>query len=169
VMDRLLGRVAKEVPRAQNPAKGLAAELVGREVVIYGAGQLAPVARRWKTQLNENAKSWAGFEVLPELNHNTLVGYQFPQHWGERAFVVLLWAAALGPRLRVRYEVTSELLRRARIPHREIETVSATPLAQMMGDVLLGDYVSYYLALLNGVDPTPVQVIDYLKERLSSS
>lgn len=168
-MERLLERVAREVPQAQNPAKALAAQLLGREVAVYGAGHLGPVARRWKTQLNENAKAWAGFDLFPELNHNMVVGYEFPADLAERVFVVLLWAPTLGPRLRARYQVTQELLRRAGIPHREVETLSTTPLAQAMGMTLLGDYVSYYLALLNGVDPTPVKTIDYLKERLASA
>ncbi len=168
-MERLLARVIKEVPQDQNPAKALAAQLPGRQVAIYGAGHLGPVARRWKTQLNENAKTWAGFDLLPELNHNMVVGYEFPRDLAERVFVILLWAPSFGPRLRARYQVTQELLQRAGIPHREVETVSTNPLAQMMGMTLLGDYLSYYLAILNGVDPTPVEVIDYLKTRLAST
>src|SRR5262249_54075063 len=64
---------------AKNPAKRLAGQMIGRIPVIYGAGILAPVARRWKTQLNENGKTWAIWEELPEMNHNAVSGISFPQ------------------------------------------------------------------------------------------
>lgn len=166
VMEKESARLVETTPLFRNPAKGLAARLHGRLVVIYGGGFLAPVARRWKTQLNENSKSWAFFESFPELNHNAVVGLEFPQ-MADSLAVILLRSQLLHPRTLLRYKVTSQILTRKGIAHEILDARGQSPLAQMMHLVLLGDYVSYYLALLNEVAPAPVEAIDYLKRQLS--
>ncbi len=83
--------------------------------------------------------------------------------------VVLLHSSLLHPRVSVRYGLTQEILARHTVKHRTVEATGESPLAQMMELVLLGDYVSFYLAILNGVDPTQVAQIDYLKSRLSQT
>jgi glucose/mannose-6-phosphate isomerase len=169
VMKRVEDSVSERTPLDANPAKQLAADLYGRLAVIYGAGLLSDVALRWKTQVNENSKAWAFHEVFPELNHNAVVGYPFPDEQRHKVMVVLLHSASLHPRISTRYHVTSEILTKAGIKHKRIEATGRSPLAQMLGTVLLGDYVSYYLALLNRTDPMPVPVIDTLKSRLAQS
>jgi glucose/mannose-6-phosphate isomerase len=154
-------------PVVSNPAKQLAAKLWGRIAIIYGAGIISGVARRWKAQLNENSKTWAFFELFPELNHNAIVGYEFPPQIKERMFVLLLRSASLHPRVRLRYEATSKLLAKTGISHKFVETVGETTLEQVMSLVLLGDYVSFYLAILNSIDPTPVGAIDFVKHYIS--
>ena len=149
-----------------NPAKQLATRLLGRLALVYGAGILSKVALRWKTQFNENSKTWAFAECLPELDHNAVVGYRFPSWLAKRAFVVLLRSPSLHPRTQVRYQLTADILTDAGVEHEIIDAQGQSPLSQIMSAVLFGDYVSYYLALLNQVDPSPVAVIDYLKQRL---
>ena len=161
-------RYQPEQPAAENTAKGLAEMLVGHLVVVYGAGFLKGVARRWKTQVNENSKGWAFADSLPELNHNSVVGYQFPSAMAQGTFVVLLESLLLDPRTVARYPVTSELLRQASIAHHTLQAEGASPLGQMLTTLYLGDWVSYYLALLNDVDPSPVPAIDELKSRLGT-
>jgi glucose/mannose-6-phosphate isomerase len=146
----------------------LARKVEGKLPVIYGAGFLEPVARRWKTQVNENSKSWALFDPLPELNHNSVVGYPNPTAIAQGSLVVLLTSPLLHPRTLLRYRVTQEILEREGIAHHELSGEGQGPLSHMMSLLLWGDYVSYYLALLYGLDPTPVDTIDYLKERLVS-
>lgn len=158
-----------DAPASQNPAKQLAQRLASREPIVYGAGFLSDVARRWKTQFNENAKTWAAFDVLSELNHNTVVGYQFPDDVSEHVFVVMLRSALDYPRNRARFDVTVELLDRYHVPHATVEGQGHSALAQMLSLVHFGDYVTYYLALLNRVDPTPVAAIDILKSRLAQA
>ena len=153
-------------PLASNPAKQLATKLLGRLALVYGAGILSKVALRWKTQFNENSKTWAFAECFPELNHNAVVGYRFPPWLAKKAFVVLLRSPSLHPRTQIRYQVTADLLTDAGVEHEVIETQGESYLSQIMSVVLFGDYVSYYLAILNQVDPAPVAAIDYLKERL---
>lgn len=166
VMDTLQKEIRETIPVTKNPAKQLAKRLYGRLPVVYGSGYLAEVAHRWKTQFNENAKAWSFFEQLPELNHNAVVGYQFPKGLAERILVVMLTSSLKHPRNRVRLQITQEILTRHRVSCETIEAHGKSPLAQMLSAIHFGDYVSYYLAMLYEVDPTPVKVINYLKKRL---
>jgi glucose/mannose-6-phosphate isomerase len=167
VLDALSNQLVESVPLSSNPAKQLATRLVGRLAVIYGAGILSEVARRWKGQFNENSNAWAFYEVFPELNHNAIVGYQFPTEIRDRVLVMLLQSSLLHGRILNRYALTGEILANAGIEHEIVNATGSSALAQMMSLILYGDYVSFYLALLNEVDPTPVAPIDYLKERLA--
>jgi glucose/mannose-6-phosphate isomerase len=156
VLGQLSQKINETVPIKQNQAKQLAQELYGKLTVIYSAGITSEVAHRWKTQLNENSKAWAFHEVFPELNHNAVVGYQFPKELASRIMVVMLRSSHL----------PKQLLDKACISNHLIDGSGKTQLAQMMSLVLLGDYVSYYLAILNQTDPTPVEAIDFLKREL---
>jgi glucose/mannose-6-phosphate isomerase len=169
VMEALQEEIGETVPSDRNPAKQLARRLYGHLPVVYGAGYLAEVAHRWKTQFNENAKAWSFYEQLPELNHNAVVGYQFPEELAERILVVMLFSSLDHPRNKARFQVTQEILTKRGIAYETIEACGQSPLAQMLSAIHLGDYVSYYLALLYEVDPTPVKVIDYLKGCLAQS
>ena len=168
---RILNKLSRDfietVPLLSNPAKQLAAKLRGRIAVIYGAGVISGIARRWKTQLNENSKTWAFFELFPELNHNAVVGYEFPPQIKEGMLVLLLRSASLHPRVLLRYQATAKLLTKSGISHEFVEATGKTALAQVMSLVLLGDYVSLYLAILNRIDPTPVDAIDFVKNYLN--
>ena len=156
-----------DVPVPRNPAKRMAGQLVGRLPVVYGAGFLAPVARRWKGQFNENAKNWAVWEELPELNHNAVVGYGTPDEVCERIAVVILRSPLDPPRIQARWEVTKELLLQEGVMLDEAWARGDSRLAQMLSIIHFGDYVSLYLAVLNEADPYPVPPIDYLKRRLA--
>ncbi|MBI4492686.1 MAG: bifunctional phosphoglucose/phosphomannose isomerase [Chloroflexi bacterium] len=155
------------VPTAQNRAKQLAQALRGKLPVVYGGGILAEVARRWKGQFNENSKQFSFFEQLPELNHNAVVGYQFPRELVGDIVVLMLSSALNHPRLLVREQVTRELLTRAGVRCEVLEASGQGELAHLVSSIVQGDFVSYYLALLNGIDPSAVEVIDYLKARLA--
>jgi glucose/mannose-6-phosphate isomerase len=155
------------VPAGENPAKALAKDLRDRVAVIYGGGFLGPVARRWKGQLNENAKHWAFYEELPELNHNAVMGYQFPADPARTPHAVLLRSTLLHPRVTRRCAVTLELMKRHGVPSTSVTATGDGPLAHLLSAVAWGDWTSYYLALLNGVDPTGIAAIDYLKARLA--
>ena len=167
VLKKLSVNLVESTPLVSNPAKQLATKLVGKLVVIYGAGILSEVAQRWKTQLNENSKAWAFYELFPELDHNAVVGYEFPPEVKEGIVVVLLHSSLLHPRISLRYQVTTEILATQGVNYELVEALGESPLAQMISLVLFGDYVSFYLAILNRVDPTPVASIDYLKSRLA--
>ncbi len=167
VLQRLSQKIGEGVSVPNNPAKQLAQKLYGNLAVIYGAGIVSEVAHRWKTQLNENSKAWAFYEVFPELNHNAIVGYQFPPELAGKAVVVLLRSTWLPHRIQLRYQVTCRLLEEAKAGYQIVDGDGTSRLSQIMSLVLYGDYVSYYLAMLNKIDPTPVKNIAYLKEQLA--
>jgi len=156
-------------PLASNPAKQLAAKLRGHVAIIYGAEMLSEVAQRWKEQFNENSKAWAFSESFPELNHNAVVGYEFPLEAKEKIFVLLLRSSSLRPRSLLRYEATAKLLAKAGISYEFAEARGKSALAQVMSSVLLGDYASFYLAILNEVDPTSTDAINFVKQYLAQS
>jgi len=166
-LGRMAGELGPDRPLAANPAKALAARLHQRLPVIYGAGILSPVARRWKGQFNENAKSWAAWDELPELNHNAVCGYEQPEAARDLVMVIFLEAVGLDRRLAARYEVTRRLLDRRGVAHAAVGGRGESPLAQVLTTVVFGDWVSYYAALLNGVDPAPVPAIDFVKAELA--
>lgn len=162
----MIATLSPEVPKAQNLAKIIATEMHGKLPIIYGAEFLKPVTRRWKTQLNENGKVWAFYESLPELNHNAVAGYSLPDKVRELAYVVSLYSGHLHPRTRLRYQFTEELLVKQKVPYRQIEGLGEDPLSQMLTSVLIGDFVSYYLGILNETDPSLVLPINHLKNRM---
>jgi glucose/mannose-6-phosphate isomerase len=168
-LEMLSEEFKETVPVGSNRAKQLAIKLHGKIAVIYGAGVLSQVAHRWKTQINENSKSWAFYEIFSELNHNAVVGYRFPGELASKIYVILLRCPSLHPRILIRYQVTSDLLEQSGIGHEIIDSRVKGDLNQMMGLIYLGDWVSYYLAMLSEIDPTPVKSIDYLKNRLSQT
>jgi glucose/mannose-6-phosphate isomerase len=167
VMNAWQTEIGPEVPRMRNAAKGLAARVVGRLPVVQGAGHLVAVARRWKTQLNENAKLWAFYEPMPELQHNSVVGFHSAQPVREQMAVAMLRSKSDHPRVRVRWEVTKVMLLRSGVVVEEVQARGESRLAQMLSLVHFGDFASYYAALLGDVDPTPVDAILYLKRRLA--
>jgi glucose/mannose-6-phosphate isomerase len=155
------------VPAARNAAKHLAGRIKRRLPVVYGAGFLAAVANRWKTQLNENAKQWAFFEVLPELNHNAVVGLAIPDVIRGSSVVLMLRSSLDPQRIKERWDVTHELLTREDVATEEVYGRGDSALAQILSLIHIGDYVSFYLAMLNEIDPTPVESIAFLKKRLA--
>jgi glucose/mannose-6-phosphate isomerase len=169
VLAKLSGDLIETRPLASNPAKQLAMKLRGRIAVIYAAEMLSEVSRRWKGEFNENSKAWAFFEDFPELNHNAAVGYEFPSEVRDRMLVLMLRSSLLNPRNLFRYEATARLLTKAGIAYELVEARGESALSQMLGLVLLGDYTSFYLSMLNEVDPTSTNAIDFVKQYLAQS
>jgi len=167
LMSEQRAQIGFAAPVARNRAKQLAGRLYGRLPAIAGAGLLADAAHRWKTQLNENSKCWAIWEELPELDHNSIVGFGLTAEVVRLLHVVLLSHPALHPRLLLAYDATADALSEAGVSHERVEALGKSPLAQAMTAIYSGDLVSYYLALLNGVEPSPVAPIQKFKARLA--
>lgn len=158
-----------DVPVTNNPAKRIAGQLVGRLPVIFGSDLLAPVARRWKGQINELAKAWAQFEVLPEADHNTLAGSVYPDGLIAQIMALFLRSASDNPRNRRRSDLTRQTLMVSGINTDVIEARGSGALAQQWTALHFGDYVAYYLAMAYGVDPTPVEALEDLKRALKAA
>jgi glucose/mannose-6-phosphate isomerase len=169
VIDELLDRMGPGVETDANPAKQLAWSLFGRIPVVYGAGTMAPVARRWKTQLNENAKAWAAYEAMPEANHNAIEGSLNPRELADAPYVVELRDPTESEAITARYRVVEELLGERATNRATVWAEGPSPLARVLSAVVWGDLVSVYLAILYQTDPTPVTLLAMLKERLARS
>ena len=169
-MKRSQGYLKADVIAAKNPAKRYAGQLMGRWITIMGSDRMAPVARRWKQQLNELAKAGANFEFLPEADHNTLVGTMNHQETLNAHTIVLFLTADSD---RSRNKLRSDMTRQAfMLEGLNTDSVSArgdTPLAQMWTTVLFGDYMAYYLAMAYGVDPTPIQALIEFKKAMAEA
>lgn len=165
----LSGQVADwraDVPTAQNRAKQLALELMGKSPVVYGGTLLYPAAYKWKINFNENAKNVAWCGALPEFNHNEFLGWS--SHPVDKPYAVIdLRSSFEHPRIQKRFEITERLLSGRRPAALVVEAEGDTPLRQLLWVIVLGDFVSLYLALLNGLNPTPVELIEKLKKALN--
>jgi glucose/mannose-6-phosphate isomerase len=151
-------------------AKEIARGLAGTAPVIYGAGLTAPIAYRWKTQINENAKQPAFMHELPELDHNEIVGWQGAPDLDPpaRFSAVFLDDCDAHPRVKARMELTERLIADFAATSFRLETRGETTVERVFSLVLLGDLVSIYLAALRGVDPGPVRVLEQLKTELAA-
>ena len=147
-------------------AKELARGLHGTIPQIAGSGLTSPIAYRWKTQINENAKLPCFSHDLPELDHNEIVGWQGASQLG-RFSAVFLDDSDLHPRIRQRIELTRGLIEAEAAGTYRVESVGQNQTERLVSLVLLGDLVSLYLAVLREVDPTPVANIDRLKSALA--
>jgi len=166
-VESILERNAPEVETGANSAKQLAWALFGRIPVVYGAGPLTAVARRWKTQLNENAKSWAASEPMPEANHNAIEGSLNPRELSDALYVVQLRDPEEPAAIAERYRVVEELLGERATNRSEVWAEGPSRLARVLSVLAFGDLVSVYLAILYQTDPTPVTLLAMLKERLA--
>jgi glucose/mannose-6-phosphate isomerase len=147
-------------------AKELARGLHGTIPQIAGSGLTSPIAYRWKTQINENAKIPCFCHELPELDHNEIVGWQGAGQLG-RFSAVFLDDSDLHPRIRQRIELTRGLIEAEAAATYRVESIGQNRTERLISLVLLGDLVSLYLAVLRDVDPTPVPTLDRLKSALA--
>jgi glucose/mannose-6-phosphate isomerase len=154
-----------------SPAKTIARGLLDTIPVIAGAGLTTPIAYRWKTQINENAKLPCFMHELPELDHNELVGWEGARdlHPPARFSAVFLDDSDAHPRVKERMELTERLIAPHAAASFRLETRGETTIERVISLVLLGDLVSIYLAALRGVDPGPVNAIEELKAALAAS
>lgn len=165
-MNRQQKKLRADIPVTQNPAKRLAGQMMERWPTIVGAGLLAPVARRWRTQVSELAKSVAQFEELPEADHNMVAGVVQPESLFGSTMVIFLRASLNHPRNIIRVDATNRILMVEGFGTNVIQARGDTRLAQQWTCLHFGDYTAYYLAMAYGIDPTPVAAIEGLKEIL---
>jgi glucose/mannose-6-phosphate isomerase len=174
-LDRLSGWLGREsanwapgIPTDQNYAKQLALEAIGKTPVFYGSPITAPLAYKWKISWNETAKNVAFWNEYPEFNHNEFMGWA--SHPVEKPFAVFdLKTTFDTPRVAQRFELSDRLLSGKRPQAKPITLQGETLLAQMLWGAILADFASTYAAILNGVDPTPVVLIERLKQELADN
>lgn len=169
VLESQRQEIGWDQPADANPAKRMAHWFQGQLPVVFGAGHLAEAAHRWKTQFNENAKCWAFWDELPELNHNAIAAFGLPSDGVARLRVAFLRGPGLHPRVLLRYAATADALTAAGVQWQVVEAKGVSPLSQALAIIHFGDMVTYYLALLNEEEPSPVRAITALKQRLAQA
>jgi len=152
----------------ENAAYRIAQTLRGKLPVVYSsADRFDAVNVRWRGQMSENAKSLAYGNVFPELNHNEIVGWEVLRDVMKRIHVIILRDKGDNPRVQLRMNITKEIIRECADGITEVQSEGKSLLARIFSLLYLGDWVSYYLAIGNGIDPTPVKKIDFLKNELA--
>lgn len=164
-----LGQAVKQwapsVPTAQNTAKQLAEKMAGKTLIAYGGPLMRPAAYKWKISANENAKNTAWSNFIPEFNHNEFIGWS--SHPVEKPFAVVdLLSSFEHERVLRRFEVTDRLLSGKRPKSIDVWAEGDSVLEHMLYLILLGDFATTYLAILNGVNPTPVDLVEKFKKEL---
>ena len=166
-LNELRTRLRPESGLRLNRAKALALRLKTTVPILYAAPPFTAVARRWQTQLNENAKVLAFSSTFPEADHNELVGWvEDPRARSYRP--IILRDADEPPELKRQLDITTSLMSK-RTKVEEVRDDGPSLLSRMLGTLYLGDYVSLYLAALRGVDPLPLKPIETLKAKLAAA
>ncbi len=156
------------VPYSKNEAKQLAFKCFNHYPIIYsGPDYLDVVALRWRGQIEENSKALASHHIFPELNHNELVGWKNPTSFLKQVIVFILRDQADHKRVQMRMNLTKQVIQKYAAEVIELHSQGKGLLARMFSQVHLGDWISVYLAALYQVDPTPVEVINFLKSELA--
>ncbi|MCM8782983.1 MAG: bifunctional phosphoglucose/phosphomannose isomerase [Candidatus Omnitrophica bacterium] len=155
------------IAKSQNIAKYIAYKIYQKLPLIYTASlNFEVVAMRFRAQINENAKSLALSNLFPEMNHNEIQGFINLKNVFKHLVAIFLKDNQLHPRVKKRIEITEQILRDKGVPVFEIFSLGRYLLTRIFSLIYIGDFISFYLALLYKTDPTPVETISYLKERL---
>jgi len=153
-------------PFKRNKAKQLARAWRGRAPVIVAAGHLSGNAHILANQINENSKNFSNYFLISEMNHHLLEGLRFPKLNHHYLSFLLIESGLYLPRIQRRFAITKKVLKRNRMAVWQYRARSSTKLSQVAEVLLFGSYVNFYLALLNGVDPSPIPFVDQFKKEL---
>lgn len=170
VLSRLRQRLKPEVKIKDNQAKSIARDIQKGFSHIYSSNDFfGPVSYRWRTQLAENSKSLSSNHVFPELTHNEIVGWDFPKELLDYFTVIILRDKGDNPRIAKRMDITASIIKQKAKNVIEVFSEGDELLSRIFSLIYIGDFVSFYLAILNGIDPTPVDKITYLKKKLAET
>lgn len=162
------GKIGHAIPKKKNLAKSIACGIHLKYPVIYaGADHMDAVVTRWRGELAENSKTLASTHVFPEMNHNEIVGWDNPKKLLKDFAVLMLRDKDDSPRVAKRIDITKNIIKDEKIDVIEVDSLGEGLLSRMFSLIYIGDFTSFYLAILNRLDPTPVERIDYLKKRLA--
>lgn len=160
-------KLAPHVSEGVNIAKNAARITHNRFPVVYSSDKIASAATRWRGQFAENAKTLSSTHLLPEMNHNEIVGWEHPKRLLGFFLGIFLRDKGNYTRVRKRMDITTDILRKNGFTVLEIESQGKTLLERILSLIYIGDFTSFYLSILNKVNPTPVDRITYLKKQLS--
>lgn len=163
----LQGKFSVEVPCSENLAKQIAKEIVEKIPLLVTAQHLIGAAHVFNNQLNENAKHFSNFQVIPELNHHLMEGLAYPKQNSQVLHFIFILSSFYPQRIQQRFKLTKDIVEKNEISAKNIEIPQVqTKLEEVFGLIVLGSFVSFYLAMLHNVDPAPVPWVDYFKKAL---
>ena len=160
-------KLAPQIKGRFNIAKDIAKKINKKFPLVYASARLESVATRWRGQFAENSKTLSSSHVFPEMNHNEIVGWANPKTILKDFIAIILKDKGDHPRIKRRMEITSSILKREKFHVLEIESKGTSFLERMLSLIYIGDFVSFYLAILTKINPTPVDRITYLKRQLA--
>jgi glucose/mannose-6-phosphate isomerase len=169
VLEQVSADNSPEISSDRNFSKKLAVNINGTVPAVYGFGFYRTVAQRLKTQFNENSKNPAKWEFFPELDHNEIVGWEEAKQFTKCFSAIFVRDGEEPPEIRQRIEVTRELMSRQIKKLFDVYSRGESRLAKMASVICTGDFTSVYLAVLRGIDPTPVKTITLLKQKLEQT
>ncbi|MDD3725583.1 MAG: bifunctional phosphoglucose/phosphomannose isomerase [Candidatus Ratteibacteria bacterium] len=159
--------IEKFIPeKHSNLARNLAEKMYNRIGLLYSNNRFYPATTRWKTQLAENSKTFAFINVLPEMNHNEIMSWRYPEWFIKKCLPIFIVSNNEHPRVDLRFEITKEIIFKKQPEIIALTTEGESLLEELFYLIILGDWVSFYLAILNSVDPTEIQEIDLLKQKM---
>ncbi|MDK2815824.1 MAG: glucose/mannose-6-phosphate isomerase [Moorella sp. (in: firmicutes)] len=168
ILSDLSGQYGPNIPVKDNLAKSMALEMADYIPVVYGSLPLTcAVASRWKNQFAENSKLLAMYNTLPSLHHDEVAGWDAPQSYLRHFYFTFLQDTEDRPEITRRIKLSHEILASRAAGVIKVSSVGKSRLARLFSLVYLGDFISLYLALIRGVDPTPVAIIDNIKHLLT--
>ena len=159
-----------KIGQKDNIAKAIALKLFNKFAVVYSASVNFDVcATRLRGQLAENSKALSSSHLFPEMNHNEIVGWHNPKKLFKDFLVIMLRDKGMHPRVAKRMEITRDILKKEGVSLTEVWSKGESLLARIFSLIYIGDFISYYLAILYGIDPTPVEKVTYLKNKLAET
>jgi glucose/mannose-6-phosphate isomerase len=159
----------KATPKLEKSGQAIAKKLSKKIPVVYSSNRMGVVAHIWKIKFNENSKIPAFYNCFPELNHNEMVGYTEIKKLGAKNFyTILLQDSTDHPRILKRMDLTAKIIKKSGVGVQIIQMQTGTLLFKIFSGLLLGDWVSYYLALKQSIDPTPVKMVEEFKKLMKN-
>jgi glucose/mannose-6-phosphate isomerase len=169
LLEKISQENGPEVPTRDNFAKTVATHIGDTAPAVYGHGFYRSVAQRFKQQFNENSKSVSKWEYFPELDHNEIVGWEGRGEQCKYFSVIFIHDEEAPVEINSRITITQGIMERAGLIMFDLKVQGKSTLAKMVSTIVVGDFISVYLAVMRGVDPTPVKTIDYLKTSLGEN
>jgi len=165
-MDEVRDEMNISIPAEKNEAKKMAQKLHGKQIMFIAARHLVAASHVIKNQMNENAKNYSSIFEIPELNHHLMEGLRFPDS-NKKDIICLFVDSTLYPkRISQRFGITKDMVKKNGIALVSWKATSENALSQAFELIQFGEYVNFYLAMLNGINPAPIPWVDYFKEQL---
>ena len=156
-------------PATKNPAKKIAGQITGKSVAIVASEFLAGNAQVFANQTNETGKTYASYFLIPELNHHLLEGLKYPHFNRQSLLFIFLLSKLYYPKNQLRYRITQSVVAKNKVRYESYQFLAMTKFEQVLEALLLSSYVTFYLAIINNINPNVIPWVDYFKDQLKKA